>query len=897
MGLQITRLRVDQLRRFRSDHEWRDFEPGLNILAGPNEAGKSTLVRAIRAAFFERHRSTAVEDLRPWGEGSSAAPRVELDFTLDGQAHHLVKSFLGKKRCTLQIGGRVLDGVEAEDHLAAMFGFAFAGKGASKPEHWGIPGLLWVEQGTGQMLDVSHARDHLHTALQGQADAGVGALAASGGDEVLGQLQAQRAALLTSTGKPRAALLEAAQRCDELAAECAALDEQVTRYRQQVDQLDGLRGKWRSDEQARPWEALRGELVQARERAQALQGQEQQLQADRARLSQLAQTRALLQTQLQAEQQARTNLAARHQVWVEALARQAQADALSTTIQPQAQAAQGRVAAARAALGWSRQEAQRIGQQQQLQEIEAGLAVARQALDRAESESKRGVALKSAVAAAAVDEATLRDLRQLDRQRRDAELRRQAVATRLQFHLPSDQTLTLRHGDGPAHTLSGQGEHLIDTAVTLSWGDGAEMTILPGGQDLTALAVAHGQAEEALRAALQRLGLAGLDEAEARAAECQSLRLQAQLAEQALALVAPQGLDALRGQVARFQDRVRTLREALANLPPRPCEDGAVHLEVLPLPQAEAELEAALQQEQRAARTLSEAQQGRAMAASLVEQAQREHAAARATLDAPERLEQHAQVQQQWLACGEEHAALAARIDEREIRWREARPDIVAQDIQRLERSIEQQLSAHQQRREQLLVLENTLQQAHALDLEEHLETARGELARARARHDELQRRANALDLLCTLIEARRQAAIERLQAPLQQRLQHYLPLLMPGASIRMTSELAPGALLRPAGATVATDAIESAEIDTLSFGAREQIGLITRFAYADLLQQAGRPTLLILDDALVHSDARRLVQMKRVLFDTAQRHQILLFTCHPEDWQDMGVPIRALAG
>lgn len=56
--------------------------------------------RAIRAALFERHRSTAVEDLRPWGEGGGTAPQVELDFLIDGQSHRLVKSFFGKKRCT-----------------------------------------------------------------------------------------------------------------------------------------------------------------------------------------------------------------------------------------------------------------------------------------------------------------------------------------------------------------------------------------------------------------------------------------------------------------------------------------------------------------------------------------------------------------------------------------------------------------------------------------------------------------------------------------------------------------------------------------------------------------------------------------------------------------------------
>lgn len=41
-------------------------------------------------------------------------------------------------------------------------------------------------------------------------------------------------------------------------------------------------------------------------------------------------------------------------------------------------------------------------------------------------------------------------------------------------------------------------------------------------------------------------------------------------------------------------------------------------------------------------------------------------------------------------------------------------------------------------------------------------------------------------------------------------------------------------------------------------------------------------PTLLILDDALVHSDNQRLDQLKRVIYDASQRHQVLLMTCHP---------------
>ena len=58
-----------------------------------------------------------------------------------------------------------------------------------------------------------------------------------------------------------------------------------------------------------------------------------------------------------------------------------------------------------------------------------------------------------------------------------------------------------------------------------------------------------------------------------------------------------------------------------------------------------------------------------------------------------------------------------------------------------------------------------------------------------------------------------------------------------------------------------------------------------------DLLREAGKPTLVILDDTLVQSDSERLEDMKRILFDAASRHQILLFTCDPEKWQDLGVP------
>jgi len=85
-------------------------------------------------------------------------------------------------------------------------------------------------------------------------------------------------------------------------------------------------------------------------------------------------------------------------------------------------------------------------------------------------------------------------------------------------------------------------------------------------------------------------------------------------------------------------------------------------------------------------------------------------------------------------------------------------------------------------------------------------------------------------------------------------------------------------------------DLTNSGSFDAQSFGTREQLALLTRLAYADLLREAGRPTLIILDDGLVHSDDQRLGQMKRILYEAASRHQILIFTCHEDRWADLGI-------
>src|SRR6478609_5224387 len=66
-----------------------EFGPGLNVLYGPNDLGKSTLADAIRLALLLPHTSSHIEDYVPWAGGQN--PRVELTFETEAQRIWRVK--------------------------------------------------------------------------------------------------------------------------------------------------------------------------------------------------------------------------------------------------------------------------------------------------------------------------------------------------------------------------------------------------------------------------------------------------------------------------------------------------------------------------------------------------------------------------------------------------------------------------------------------------------------------------------------------------------------------------------------------------------------------------------------------------------------------------------------
>jgi hypothetical protein len=107
--LRILRLHISDFAAIRdADIE---FGPGLNVLYGPNDLGKSTLVDAIRLALLLPQGSTHIEEYVPWTGGRD--PVVEMTFETEPQR-------IWRIRKEFRRGGAALlqeskDGVDFDD--------------------------------------------------------------------------------------------------------------------------------------------------------------------------------------------------------------------------------------------------------------------------------------------------------------------------------------------------------------------------------------------------------------------------------------------------------------------------------------------------------------------------------------------------------------------------------------------------------------------------------------------------------------------------------------------------------------------------------------------------------------------------------------------------------------
>ena len=125
-----------------------------------------------------------------------------------------------------------------------------------------------------------------------------------------------------------------------------------------------------------------------------------------------------------------------------------------------------------------------------------------------------------------------------------------------------------------------------------------------------------------------------------------------------------------------------------------------------------------------------------------------------------------------------------------------------------------------------------------------------------------------------------RERARQQYLQPLRERIERLGRIVFgPSFAVALDSEL------RIESRTLAGRTVE---FESLSTGAQEQIGLLTRLAVAmTVAPEGGVP--LVLDDALGNSDPLRLQSMGAMLAQAGRECQIIILTCSPERFRHVG--------
>ncbi len=153
------------------------------------------------------------------------------------------------------------------------------------------------------------------------------------------------------------------------------------------------------------------------------------------------------------------------------------------------------------------------------------------------------------------------------------------------------------------------------------------------------------------------------------------------------------------------------------------------------------------------------------------------------------------------------------------------------------------------------------------------LDAAEIDLEHARSEHDRVGRRARAVQMLREVMTRHRDTTRLRYVEPFRAELQRLgRPVFGPSFEVEVDSDLC-----------ILTRTLDGRTVpyESLSGGAKEQLGILARLAGAALVAKEDAVPILI-DDALGFTDPERLVKMAAVFDTLAERGQVIVLTCTP---------------
>jgi DNA repair exonuclease SbcCD ATPase subunit len=887
----IESIELEHVGPFRRKAAIGPLQTGINVLAAPNETGKSTFLRAAARALFDKHtcKDDEIRALQP--TGSDLAPQIAVVFEHAGTRYRVVKRFLNnpQSRFSEWRGNDwqlMADGDAADERVQRLLQSSVPGRGATKTAHWGMLGFLWARQGeasewpswdgdSGQIIKTRLARVEIDPVIE----------------QLRETLWEKYAESFTPTGKPKAR-----GELDQLESEFERIEADKEQVKQQRLELESLRRQFAElgprlaslqDESARlekeandlRTQASAAELLltELRQRESELTTAKEKLEAVSADIEQLKKLAEKL-TEAKAELSGATE-------------KLNDAAAKEQTAKQRVAEAQQELDAVTARVKKLNEQRERVASLLKLRVIEKKKAETEKQAKKAAGQSESIRKLRTQIDRLPnVTPAKLKKLQELCASIRDLETKLEATGLTIELKPDAAAKLTVTR-DGVSEKLalkSGATETIrAPQSLELQLSGWGRLRIRSGAAELSALVTQLAEDRKSLRDQLAAMECPSLSEAETAVTRRRDLQKELEAAKDKLAdaLEDFESLEELQSQLASLERQSKALRDTLSPS----TEEAKASI---------ADLEASVERLNVAWKKEQEAQSGATRELNKQRKASDDFSETRAQADkdktkfagAVTALEQQIADLQTRYAAGIEQAKAEAQsaFVRAEARRDEAKKNLPP-DADKLSERNKRAAAAYEQVRQELEKrksdfnkLEGALQTRGSEGLYSKLSSLEERETILRQQVERIRDQGWAARLAHDLIEFRKQAATRAVLGPLEARLSGTFAEISRDTERRVFLD----EQLQISGIGTSRDAVIA--FAHLSQGAKEQLLLCLRLAVGGEVSANGHK-LVVLDDVLVNTDEQRQQRVLDLLQTSAEQLQILILTCHPQRYRGVG--------
>ena len=881
--MKLRQVSVEGVGRFGSLTRMEGLGPGVNILSAGNEAGKSTMFRAIRTCLFERHLAKN-EDVKALAtDGLSLPVRVTLGFEHDGKTYELTKSFLKSPSANLKCNDvEIARNREADELIWEILGIT---PESSRSVDEAAFGILWV--GQGQSFTVPQPSEAAATALNDVIQQEVGTLV--GGErarKLLTEVKEELSKLITDTRKPRARgpLDLAISHCETLKAELADAAKRLADLDQSLDTLAKLRADLKRIADPADTQRMRREQGDAEQQLKA--GEEAAATLQRFEIEE-RQALALLKAQegKLLELRERCHRVDENRSRIKALvAELAPLDEEETAVRLKLNEALARKSEFDTASDAYDTEERMLQRLAGIAQKSAAREAVAARLSTIVSLEKRYSHNEAALKSNSVDDAAIKSLEAIERAVEKIIARIEAAAARITIEQKPGSQVSVN-----GRPIDGNMVRSVTEPMTIMVGDQVAITVSPPPGSLAAAEAERNGQNILLKALLGQHGVASPAElrrirSERIALEEEARNLKAELTAQALKLPLAAEIARLTAEITQVDsDSQRALAETGAATLPAP---GDIERQQNVLYEARADLRVQRAQCESLIASqndkLSLITGARGKADGQMKEIDAQLMADLANLPDERRQQMLEEAERELAAKSSDHRAKAALLAEK----RSTAPD--RDEIERLRNRAERLRAATANRAAEIEALRHRI-----ANLEGQIQTAGGDglgekLADLRAQSDmaeaELERQTARMETLLLLRDVVEQSYARRrdqLHAPLRRHLKPFLHDVFPQAEIELGEGFAVSGLRRSGPA--------SELFGRLSHGTQEQVAVLVRLAMGAMICERGPDVPIILDDALVFSDDARIEQMFDAINRAGRNQQVIVLTCRARTFASLG--------